>query len=66
MHEAVGMHETDPEMEQAIQADQRRIYKGPARYDCPDCGKKRALTAEMKRRGYHCDACNQQAEGGGY
>lgn len=51
----------DPDMERAYQADQRKIYAGGRRHDCPDCGAKNALTDEQKRRGYHCDGCTRQA-----
>lgn len=52
----------DPDFYAAIQADQRRVYAGDKLHACPDCGAENALTAEMKRRGYHCDRCTKLAE----
>jgi len=57
-------YESDPEMEQAIREDQRRIYTGGFNYPCPDCGAQNAITHEMKRRGYHCDRCTRAIEEG--
>lgn len=54
------MHRDDAE---AVQADQRRVYAGRDRHDCPTCGKPDQITDEMKRRGYHCDECTALAEG---
>ena len=54
----------DPEMELLYQEDQRRLHAGDAMFPCPDCGRQNALTAEMKRRGYHCSACTRQVEEG--
>jgi hypothetical protein len=36
----------------------------PQRYDCPDCGTKRALSAWEKKQGYHCAACTRALEFG--
>lgn len=55
--------DSDDGMEEAFQADQRKIYSGTARHTCPDCGTPEALTDEQKRRGYHCDRCTRSEEG---
>lgn len=53
----------DIEMKLAFQKDQRKLYaSGQQMYDCPDCGAEKAITAEMKRRGYHCDRCTRSIE----
>ena len=54
----------DPEMELIAREDEQRVYAGPGLFDCPDCGAHKALTAEMKRRGYHCDRCTRCMESG--
>ena len=54
----------DPEMELLAREDEQRVYAGDGMFDCPDCGAKNALTAEMKRRGYHCDQCTRAIEEG--
>jgi len=56
----------DQEDAWAVCSDQRRIYKGKSRHECPTCHTPDAITDEMKRRGYHCDACTQAEEGCGY
>jgi hypothetical protein len=42
----------------------RTNRRNPARYDCPDCGAKRALSAWEKQQGYHCEACTRSLEQG--
>lgn len=54
----------DADIERAFQADQRRLYRGGYVYPCPTCGEENAITAEMKRRGYHCDRCTRAIEEG--
>lgn len=56
--------DNDHEMAKLYLQDQRKLYAGPAKYDCPDCGRKNVITEEMKRRGYHCDYCTASMEGG--
>lgn len=54
----------DADMEAAFQADQRKLYSGPSRHTCPDCGTPNALTDEEVRRGYHCSRCTKAMEEG--
>lgn len=54
------------EFEREYQADQRKIHRGKSRHQCPTCGKPNAITDEQKHRGYHCDACTRETEGGGF
>lgn len=45
-----------------------RSALGPGRriHPCPTCGRKNALTAGDKAKGYQCDRCADAAEGHGY
>jgi transcription elongation factor Elf1 len=54
----------DPGLVALYNKDQALLYRGGGRFDCPDCGAKNAISAEMKRRGYHCDRCTRAAETG--
>ena len=38
--------------------------RNPARFDCPTCGAKKALSAYQKEHGYQCDGCADREEGG--
>lgn len=43
----------------------RRASKSnPRNLPCPTCGRKNMLTPADKARGYQCDICADQAEGG--
>jgi DNA-directed RNA polymerase subunit RPC12/RpoP len=42
----------------------RANRRNPQRYDCPDCGAKRALSAWQKQQGHHCNACTRRTESG--
>lgn len=57
---------TENEDARLVAADQRRIYRGESRHECPTCKTQNAITDEQKRRGYHCNDCTRAAEGGGY
>ncbi len=48
------------EYHKQIRATNRR---NPARFDCPDCEAKNALSAHQKQQGYHCSACTASLEG---
>lgn len=52
----------DPELREAHHRDQRKLAEGGGRFPCPDCGTPNALSAEEKRRGYHCGNCTALAE----
>ena len=40
----------------------RTNRRNPQRYDCPDCGRKGALSAHERNSGYHCSACTRASE----
>jgi transcription elongation factor Elf1 len=42
----------------------RPTRKNPRQFPCPTCKRKNVLTAEDKRRGYQCDTCADNDEGG--
>jgi ribosomal protein L37AE/L43A len=54
----------DYEIEAQYHREIRTINRrNPQRYDCPDCGRKGALSASDKAKGYHCSACTASLEG---
>lgn len=55
----------DYEINRQYYANIRRVNKNKTRYDCPDCGKKDALSAYEKQQGYHCSECTNRSEGTG-
>jgi ribosomal protein L37AE/L43A len=60
----------DSDSDQAVSARYHREIRetnrrNPTRYDCPDCGRKGALSASDKAKGYHCSACTASLEGPG-
>ncbi len=54
--------ECDPGLREAANRDARKLAEGGGRFTCPDCGTPNALSAEEKRRGYHCGRCTALAE----
>lgn len=60
------MFDSDNEASAAYYREIRETNRrNPARFDCPDCGRKGALSASDKARGYHCSACTRDIEGPG-
>jgi hypothetical protein len=53
----------DPGGRSALRASSR---SNPRNLPCPNCGRPNRLTPADRARGYQCDACADQAEGGGY
>jgi tRNA(Ile2) C34 agmatinyltransferase TiaS len=51
----------DPGGRSALRASSRTNPRNPP---CPNCGRKNVLTPADRQRGYQCDACADQAEGG--
>jgi hypothetical protein len=51
----------DPGGKSALRAASKR---NPRNLPCPTCGRKNMLTPADRARGYQCDRCADQAEGG--
>lgn len=58
-----GVGFADPGGESALRAE---TPNNPRSLPCPTCKQPNRLTPIDVRRGYQCDACARQAEGGGY
>ena len=57
------MQFADPGGRSALRAASKR---NPRNLPCPTCGEKNRLTPADRAKGYQCDSCADQAEGGGY
>jgi hypothetical protein len=44
----------------------RATKRNPRNLPCPTCNEPNRLTPADKAKGYQCDSCANQAEGGGY
>jgi len=58
-----GVGFANPGGESALRA---ATPENPRNLPCPTCGKPDRLTPIDKQRGYHCDACANQIEMGGF
>jgi hypothetical protein len=58
-----GVGFADPGGNSALRAATR---DNPRNLPCPTCGRENMLTPADRARGYQCDYCADEAEGGGY